>query len=90
MLQTESVLTWIGKGQLPLSTKIILSHHDYQKTPDSAALEGLLDAMFKSGADIAKVATTAQHIQDAARVLALPERASSKPHYYACLCRCSL
>lgn len=34
--------------------------------------------MFKSGADIAKVATTAQHIQDAARVLALPKKASSE------------
>ena len=68
-----------GKGQLPLTTKIILSHHDYERTPDSAALERLLDDMFKSGADIAKVATTAQHIEDAARVLALPKTASSKP-----------
>lgn len=70
-----------GKGQLPLTTKVILSHHDYQRTPDSATLEGLMDDMFKNGADVAKIATTAQHIQDAARVLALPKKASSKPQW---------
>ena len=41
--------------------------------------------MFKSGADIAKIATTAQHIQDAARVLALPKKASSKTFCLACM-----
>ena len=46
--------------------------------------------MFKSGADIAKIATTAQHIQDAARVLALPKKASSKPCCQSCLCSCFL
>ena len=65
-----------GKGQLPLSTRVILSHHDYKRTPDSSTLEKLMEDMFASGADVAKIATTAEHIQDAARVLALPGKAS--------------
>ena len=67
-----------GKGQLPLSTRVILSHHDYKRTPDSSTLEKLMEDMFASGADVAKIATTAEHIQDAARVLALPRKASRK------------
>ncbi|CAK0754240.1 hypothetical protein CVIRNUC_002282 [Coccomyxa viridis] len=65
-----------SKGQLPLSTRVILSHHDYKGTPDSSTLEKLMEDMFASGADVAKIATTAEHIQDAARVLALPRKAS--------------
>ncbi len=63
---------------MPLSTRVILSHHDYKGTPDSSTLEKLMEDMFASGADVAKIATTAEHIQDAARVLALPRKASSK------------
>ena len=37
-----------------------------------------MEDMFASGADVAKIATTAEHIQDAARVLALPRKASRK------------
>ena len=33
-----------------------------------------MEDMFNSGADIAKIATTAQHIEDAARLLALPKK----------------
>ena len=55
---------------------MILSHHDYKRTPDSSTLEKLMEDMFASGADVAKIATTAEHIQDAARVLALPRMAS--------------
>ena len=74
----------IGKGQVPLSTKVILSHHDYKRTPDSSTLEKLMEDMFASGADVAKIATTAEHIQDAARVLALPKKASRKAPCHSC------
>ncbi len=41
--------------------------------------------MFISGADVAKIATTAQHIEDTARVLALPARASGVLSCQVCM-----
>ncbi|KAK9842613.1 hypothetical protein WJX84_011446, partial [Apatococcus fuscideae] len=58
------------------NTKIILSSHDYQGTPDNASLDVTIREMFTAGADIAKVATTAQDIGDALRILRLPGRAT--------------
>ena len=31
-----------GKGEVPLSTKIILSHHDYDETPGDDVLDALV------------------------------------------------
>ena len=61
---------------MPLSTKVILSHHDYDETPSDEILEALVKEMFKGGADIAKIATTAERIEDSARMLALPGKSS--------------
>ena len=60
------------------STKIILSSHDFQATADDAALDATIREMFEAGADIAKVATTAQDISDALRILRLPAKAQGK------------
>lgn len=38
-------------------TKIILSHHDFQKTPSATQLEKIIKKMFAQGANIAKIAT---------------------------------
>lgn len=84
LASVKNALLRIGKGQVPLSTKVILSHHDYKRTPDSSTLEKLMEDMFASGADVAKIATTAEHIQDAARVLALPKKASRKASCHSC------
>ncbi|KAK9906781.1 hypothetical protein WJX75_007923 [Coccomyxa subellipsoidea] len=65
-----------SEGEVPLSTKVILSHHDYDETPSDEILEALVGEMFKGGADIAKIATTAQQIEDSARMLALPGKSS--------------
>jgi 3-dehydroquinate dehydratase type I len=67
-----------GEGEVPLSTKVILSHHDYDETPSDEILEALVGEMFKGGADIAKIATTAQQIEDSARMLALPGKSSGR------------
>ena len=56
------------------TTKIILSSHDYQGTSEDAALTAKIREMFTAGADIAKVATTAEDITDALRILRLPGR----------------
>ena len=61
---------------MPLSTKVILSHHDYDETPSDEILGALVKEMFKGGADIAKIATTAERIEDSARMLALPGKSS--------------
>ncbi len=52
-------------------TKIIISHHDYDKIPDSAALKSLVDSCFIAGADIAKIACRVNTPRDAARLLGL-------------------
>ena len=70
---------------MPLSCKIILSHHDYEETPSDEVLEALVSVMYKDGADIAKVATTAQTIQDSARLLALPGKASGQIRHHITL-----
>lgn len=61
-----------------MTTKVILSHHDYDETPSDEILEALVKEMFKGGADIAKIATTAQRIEDSARMLALPGKSSGR------------
>ncbi len=68
---------WLGAGagEVPAATRVILSHHDYEGTPDDETLTALAEEMFRAGADIAKIATTATRIEDAARMLALPGRA---------------
>lgn len=47
----------------------IISYHNYEKTPED--LQSIVDTCFSQGADIAKVATTANSGQDSARILAL-------------------
>lgn len=56
---------------MPLTTKIILSHHNYKETPHLTKLQELRDKMFEGGADIVKIATTANDVSDAMRALLL-------------------
>jgi 3-dehydroquinate dehydratase/shikimate dehydrogenase len=59
-----------GAGEVPPSTRVILSHHDYVKTPPPQELVAMAAAFFEAGADVAKIATTAAGgPPDAARVL---------------------
>lgn len=51
--------------------KVIISYHNYEETPANEVLESLITDCFNAGADIAKIATTAQTVQDSARVLNL-------------------
>ncbi|KXZ55471.1 hypothetical protein GPECTOR_2g1020 [Gonium pectorale] len=57
------------RHEVPLSTKVILSYHDFQQTPDAATLARLAGAMRNKGADIVKIAAMANDIADAARML---------------------
>lgn len=51
--------------------KVIISYHNYVDTPEKAMLKNIVNECFAQGADIAKIATTAQSKMDCARVLSL-------------------
>lgn len=60
-----------GGKQLPKSTKLILSSHNFESTPSAEELQSTVQQMWNAGADIAKIATTATDITDCARLLSL-------------------
>lgn len=51
--------------------RVILSHHDFRRTPPRAELEAVVDRAFASGADIAKIACQVRERRDNARLLGL-------------------
>jgi len=51
--------------------EIIISYHNYEKTPFRRELEQVIAWCFESGADIAKVACMANSVHDSARILSL-------------------
>jgi len=55
--------------------KVIVSWHDFKTTASSQALQTIFQALYRSGADIGKIVTTARNFQDVLRVLALQESA---------------
>jgi 3-dehydroquinate dehydratase type I len=59
------------------NTRLILSWHDFSKTPDNSALENILDEMLAADADILKIVTWAAAPADNLRVLSLIPRAQA-------------
>jgi 3-dehydroquinate dehydratase I len=57
-------------------TKLICSWHDFSRTPAREELQGRLESMRHSGADIGKIVTMAHDFRDVLRVLSLQELAS--------------
>lgn len=55
-------------GKKPESCKLIVSSHNYEKTPSAEELGNLVAQMQEAGADIVKIATTATEIVDVARM----------------------
>ncbi|MFO7867759.1 MAG: type I 3-dehydroquinate dehydratase [Bacteroidales bacterium] len=51
--------------------QVIISYHNYESTPSVEELEVLIKQGFDEKADIVKIATTAQTVQDSARLLSL-------------------
>jgi 3-dehydroquinate dehydratase type I len=51
--------------------QIIISYHNYESTPSIKELEALIKQGFEEKADIVKIATTAETVQDSARLLSL-------------------
>jgi len=61
-----------------LGVKPIISFHDFAETPSIAELNSVLAREFASGADICKIVTTANCIEDNLAVLNFTSSASSK------------
>jgi 3-dehydroquinate dehydratase I len=57
---------------------VIVSEHDFEKTPDNAHLEGIVDKAYALGADIVKIAAMAHSRYDVARLLSFAS-ACDKP-----------
>ena len=51
--------------------RVIISHHDLEKTPPRREIEGVIRRCFASGADIAKIACRVRSPKDNARLLGL-------------------
>lgn len=51
--------------------KVIISHHDFKSTPDYPKLVKIADFVKKRGADVIKVATLANCLQDSVNIIAL-------------------
>ncbi|MFH1079908.1 MAG: type I 3-dehydroquinate dehydratase [Pseudomonadota bacterium] len=58
-------------GCLQHRTALIVSHHDFQRTPSLKTLKALFHACVKAGADIVKIVTWAESPRDNLRVLSL-------------------
>jgi 3-dehydroquinate dehydratase type I len=58
--------------------EVILSYHDYAKTPSTQELVKVLEAEKQAGADICKVVTTASKTHDNLTVLSFVEEEASK------------
>lgn len=54
-----------------MGCRVIASHHDFERTPDSTILSVLMDQMIEGGADIAKIAVMPQSSEDVVRLLKL-------------------
>lgn len=72
--------------QLSPKTKIIISYHNFEKTPPNKDLEAKAKKMFDFGADIAKIAVFAKKPEDSIRVLSLLEKFNMKNKKVIFLC----
>lgn len=57
------------------SCRLLLSWHDFSGTPSRQALMSIFQQMYRSGAHIGKIVTTAKRFQDVLQVLSLQQEA---------------
>jgi 3-dehydroquinate dehydratase-1 len=67
-------------------TRLVLSFHDFQRTPSDGELRRLLDRMNRQGADVAKIVTFARSWDDNLKVLALIPYARRKRQAIVTFC----
>lgn len=66
--------------------ELIISHHDFKKTPTNNELKSIVEIMFTKGADIAKVATKANKLSDSINMLGLLSNLTKEGKKAICLC----
>lgn len=67
------------------NTKLIISFHDFKKTPGDKILNNIAKKIISKGADIIKIATYANNFSDSLRMLNFLHRLS-RHHTAICLC----
>ena len=79
--QTESNLIENFK-QISPNTKVVISFHDFEKTPDKKRLEEVLKEMQRLGADVCKFAVKANNFFDALKMLSFSDQLMTEniPH----------
>jgi len=70
----ESVIRELKKTD----AKLIVSFHDFKQTPNATELEKIVESQMKIGADICKLVTTANTIDDSLSCLLLTSKMSQK------------
>jgi len=71
MEAADSLKKEVGDRARALGCKVIVSYHDYERTPPLRQLEHVVDWCLESGADLVKVACQVQSDRDNARLLGL-------------------
>lgn len=66
--------------------ELIISHHDFKKTPTNNELKSIVEIMFTKGADIAKIATKANKLSDSINMLSLLSHLTKEGRRAICLC----
>ncbi len=67
-------------------TTIIISFHDFKKTPSVSELSKLVAKMKKFGADVIKIAATANSFSDSTRMLSFLSQLRAQEQKAICLC----
>lgn len=67
----ERIREEIDKKPQPVRCKLILSYHNFSETPSLEKMKEAVAECVKKGADIVKIAVTANNISEASRVLSL-------------------
>lgn len=71
VLSSRSILSELSSIISRKKTKVILSFHDYQRTPDIKELSDIYNIAIDRDADLIKIVTTAENIDDSERILSL-------------------
>ena len=80
-LELESVdehLGWLKDELVEKDTQLIISYHNYERTPDSDELRSILKNCINLGADIAKIACMVNSDEDTVNLIKLYRRQGKK------------
>ncbi|MEK7086084.1 MAG: type I 3-dehydroquinate dehydratase [Patescibacteria group bacterium] len=84
-IQTKNSLIKAVKNISP-KIKIILSYHNFKKTPEIKELQKIVKKMIEKKADIIKIATHAKTYQDSVSMLGFLSQITTKGQTAICLC----